>query len=127
MSALEDALAQVKKIHDNQGALADPVTMTWQAEMAFKQAVVDAFTALQNVAPTEQQPDQSQTIATLQKQVAADQAAAEKIQAVIGDASGNVQAQAAGASSEVVEPAASSAAPAADLPPTIAPSTGGAA
>lgn len=46
MSALEDALAMVIRVHDNEQALADPVAVAWQAEMEFKQAVVDTLNML---------------------------------------------------------------------------------
>jgi len=115
MTALTDALAACIQIHENQGALADPVAMTAAAELAFKQAVVAAIGEL---GPQDKTiPAQ---IESLQAQVAADQAAAAKIEAVIADA--------APSSSEPVPlgntPAVTGAAPAVELPPTIAPSTG---
>lgn len=115
MTALTEALATCIQIHDNQQALADPVAMAYSAEIAFKQAVVDAIGKLspQNTMSTDQ-------VVALQAQIAADQAAAAKIEAVIADA--------APASTEPVPlgnaPAVTGAAPAAELPPTIAPSTG---
>lgn len=123
MTALTDALAACIQIHENQGALADPVAMAYSAEIAFKKAVVDAIDEmLTNTAMvgSSQNTASAAQIESLQSQVAADQAAAAKIEAVIADA--------APSSTEPVPlgntPAVTGAAPVAELPPTIAPTTG---
>lgn len=115
MTALTDALALCIQIHDNQQALADPVAMAYSAEIAFKQAVVAAIGEL---AP-QNKPSPAQ-IESLQAQIAADQAAAAKIEAVIADAAPSSTEPAPLGNT----PAVTGAAPAAELPPTIAPSTG---
>lgn len=58
-----EALAQVQRVHDNQLALADPVSEAWLAQIAWMEAVTAALTALSSTAPAEP--------STLQEQVTA--------------------------------------------------------
>lgn len=119
MTTLTDALAACIQIHDNQQALADPVAMTAAAELAFKQAVVAAIDEmLTNTAMVgaSQVGSDAPTIAALQAQntelsakVAAGEQAISAFEAII----------------HPVEPSSTEpVAAAAEIPPTIAPTTG---
>jgi hypothetical protein len=108
MSALTDALAKIQQVHDNEQALADPVAMAWQAQMAFYQALVDA---LELPAPTQAGGD---AMAALQ---AENQALQLKVAA--GES-------AIAAFESALHPQASTdAAPSSTEPPAIAPTNAG--
>lgn len=117
MTALTDALAACIQIHENQGALADPTTMAYNAELAFKQAVLAAISALENVAPAGDVPAQS------------DAPALAVLQAQNAELTAKVAAgeQAISAFEAIIHPAEPivAAAPV-EIAPTIAPTTGSA-
>ena len=123
MSALTDALAALKQVHDNEQALADPVGMTYSAQMAFYDALVAAVEGNstpntgvreQNVSlPGASAEPGSPALTALQEENAALQAKVAAGESAIA------------AFEAALHPATTDAAPSSTEPPAIAPTNAG--
>lgn len=119
MTALTEALAACIQIHDNQQALADPVAMTAAAELAFKQAVVAAIDEMLTNTAMVGVGQIGSNVSTLAMLEAENAALTAKVQA------GEAAIEAFDAVLHPAEPSSTEpVAPAAEIAPTIAPTTG---
>lgn len=120
MTALTDALANLKQIYANQGALADPAPMLADAEMAWRQAVTDAINTGTGAVLT--QLSSTGEVSTTAVDVAALQAQNTELSAKV--AAGEQAISAFEAIIHPAEPSSTEPVAAAEIAPTIAPTTG---
>jgi hypothetical protein len=83
MTTAAQALLNLQAIHDNVGALADPDRALWDAEIAFKQAIVDTLTALSS--PAEAAPELPVDNAAVDALTAKLEAETEKVEKVVAE------------------------------------------
>jgi hypothetical protein len=123
MSALTDALAALKQVHDNEQALADPVGMTYSAQMAFYDALVAAVEGNSTQASPVVEQNVSSSTASVEQSSPALTALQEENAAL--KAQVEAGANAVAAFEAALHPATTEAAPASTEPPAIAPTNAG--